>query len=454
MELIDVNDFKCREYQIPIWEAISKKGYRKVLAVLPRRSGKDICAWNLCIHQALAKTCSILYALPTYGQGRRVIWDCITTDGKQLLDYIPKRFIKNVNNSDMKISFVNNSQIQVIGADSYNTSIVGRNPYAIVFSEWSRCDPKAYDFARPILANNGGWCLMITTPFGANHCKQLFTYANTLKDWFVYLRKTSEIKHIPQDILDLEQAQMSEELYAQEYECSFDRGIDGSIYGKLISRIRDNNQLTHVPWDPSLLTYTAWDIGISDLCVVVFFQVAYDGGSIRIIDCYSRSGMGLDHYVKMLQDKPYIYAEHFGPHDLRVREFGDSGISRFEKAGQLGLDFEVLPQASVVDGIENVMTHFPRFVIDNVKCRRLIEALEFYHREWSDEKQCYSPKPVHDFSSNFADAIRYMCQAIPRTKKGLTSEEFDRKKAEALYGNKQTLPPEFMNTPYDRFRNY
>ena len=87
------------------------------------------------------------------------------------------------------------------------------------------------------------------------------------------------------------------------------------------------------------------------------------------------------------------------------------------------------------------MTHFPKFWIDQNKCRSLINALENYYREWDEEKQLYKPKPVHNWASNYADALRYLCMSLHKTKKGMTPEEFAMLKAKALYGETAKLPP-------------
>jgi hypothetical protein len=145
--------------------------------------------------------------------------------------------------------------------------------------------------------------------------------------------------------------------------------------------------------------------------------------------------------------------KYLAPHDLACREWGGGAISRYEKARQLGLDFEILEQTGLWDGIENVWTHFSKFWIDDIKCRSLINALENYRREWDEKKQVYSNKPRHDWSSNYCDAVRYMCQGLYRTKKGMTSEEFDRARAEALYGSNNNLPRFFRgDTSYDQYR--
>lgn len=446
-----VGQFECRWYQEDLWNAIEEQHYRKVIAILPRRAGKDITCWNLAIRQCIRKICLVYYALPTYGQARKTVFDAITIEGLRFLDYIPKQLVESVNVSEMKIRFTNGSILQCIGADSYETSLVGTNPYAIIFSEYARCHPKAYEFARPILAANGGWVIMLTTPFGKNHAWQLFKLAQELKDWKVIYKKTSEIQHIPPDVLAQERAQMSEELYMQEYECSFERGVEGAYFGKLIDNLKLNNQVCSLSYEPGLQVHTSWDIGVNDATTILWFQVIGDGAIIRIIDSYSNTGVGLDHYVKKIQEKPYIYGKHFAPHDIKVREWGGGAISRFEKASQLGLNFTILDQIGLHDGIENVMTHFNKLWINADKCKTFISALENYRREWDDERQIYDNKPVKNWACHYADALRYLCMAIYKTKKHMSPVDYQKAKNEALYGGSGELP-RFFDPKYNNIR--
>lgn len=67
---IHLNKFEPRSYQVPIIDAIENRKYRKVLAILPRRAGKDLTAFNLCIRQCIRKVCVIYYIFPTYSQAR------------------------------------------------------------------------------------------------------------------------------------------------------------------------------------------------------------------------------------------------------------------------------------------------------------------------------------------------------------------------------------------------
>jgi|ERR1700761_1037819 len=450
---VALDKFSLRWYQEEIWDTIEERKSKRVLYIASRRAGKDILFWNLAIRQCIKRVCLVFYVLPTYSQGRKAVFDAIAIDGTKFLDFLPSMLVESINQSEMKIRFKNGSILQIIGGDTYDTSLVGTNPFAVILSEYSLMPPDIFSFIRPILAANGGWCAIVGTPRGKNHLWHLWKIAQELPEWKIFVHKASEINHIDHEVLAQERAQMDEGLYLQEYECSFERGISGSFYGAYLDALKLRGQIGHVPWEPGLLTYTAWDIGVNDATTIIFFNVVGDGSVIRIIDCYSNNNLGLDHYAKILQDKPYKYGKHFAPHDIKVREWGGGAVTRYEKARQLGLEFTLIDQVGIIDGIENVWTHFNKFWIDAEKCRSLINALENYRKEWDETKQMYLPKPVKSWANHYADALRYLCMSLHKTKRGMSAEEFERKKAQALYGNQGDLPRFFRDDPrYDRQR--
>ncbi len=447
--VITLDKFLLRPYQVPIWDAIENKGYRKAIVILPRRAGKDITLWNLAIRQCLKKVCLVHYVLPTYGQANRAIFSAISSTGDRFVDYIPQALVKSVNSSEMKIVFKNNSVLQCVAGDTHNVSIRGTNPYMVILSEYAYMDADVYNTVSPILAGNGGIVVMASTPYGKNHFWQQYMIAKEMpNEWFVYRKNSEETNHIPQDDLEAERKRMSPELFEQEYMVSFERGVSGAVFGTCLEQIKKRNQITNIMYEPGLLVHCAIDIGVNDATTIVWFQTAGDGAVVRIIDCYSNNNLGLDHYVEILQKKPYWgrMGKFFAPHDLAVREWGGGAVTRYEKARQLGINFTILQQIDLEDSIENTMTHFPKFWIDQVNCKSLINALENYYREWDEKNQVYKRKPVHNWASNYADALRYMCQAIHLTSTSITSEDFDRKKMEALMGRQPNLPYPFNQT--------
>jgi hypothetical protein len=431
--------FKPRFYQLPIIDALENKGFKKLLCILPRRAGKDITAWNLAIRQCVRKPCVVFYVFPTFAQARRVIWQSVTNEGKTFLDFIPGELIKSTNSSDMSIRFVNGSLLQLVGSDNYD-GLVGTNPSMCVFSEYALQDPRAYQFLRPILTVNDGAALFISTPRGKNAFWDLYQIALNSDEWFCYKLTINDTKHVSQEIIDKEREDgiMSEDLIQQEYYTSFECGVEGSYYAKYLDRMRLNSQIGTVPYQSNYVVHTAWDIGVRDSTSIVFFQCI--GTAVYVVDYYENSKEGLEHYVKVLKSKDYIYGTHYAPHDIAVKEFG-SGLTRIDKARTLGINFNITPKIGLMDGIEAVRSSLSRMYIDETKCSTLIKALMNYRQEYDHKRKVYMPHPLHDQWSHGADCFRYMCISLPKTRDGLTAEELDKRYAEAVYGDTPSPTP-------------
>ena len=132
--------------------------------------------------------------------------------------------------------------------------------------------------------------------------------------------KASETGLLSAAELALAAGDLSEEQYAQEFECSFEAAIAGAYYGKLMAAAERDKRIAGVPHDPSALVWTSWDLGIRDATAIWFAQVI--GREIHIIDYYEASGVDLGHYVRELNARPYAYAGHIVPHDARAKELG------------------------------------------------------------------------------------------------------------------------------------
>lgn len=430
---IKLNKLKLRDYQIPVLDAIENKGYRRVVAIMPRRAGKDMTAFLLAIRTCLKRTCVVYYIFPTYSQGRKILWDSITNDGTRILDFIPEELIQSKNGQEMKIRFINGSLLQIVGSDNYD-GLVGTNPSMCIFSEYALQDPRAYQYLRPILTANDGVALFISTPRGKNHLWELYNIAVNSDDWFAYKLSIEDTQHISLHEIEKEKAEglMSDDLIQQEYYCSFEMGVEGSYYSKYLDKMRLTGRIGQVPWENGFKVHTSWDLGMRDSTSIIFFQVI--GQTVRLIDFYENSKEGLEHYINVLESKPYSYGKHIAPHDIKVRELG-TGITRWEKARQLGITFTISNDMSIMDGIESVRSAFSKIWVDEVNCKDLLKALENYRQEFDIRKRVYKSQPLHNWSSHAADSMRYLCVSLAKVRDGASPEDLDRRYNEAIYGN-------------------
>jgi len=204
----------------------------------------------------------------------------------------------------------------------------------------------------------------------------------------------------------LEDKEKRPDMYEHIWEGGYLVYSEGAYYSTELRRAKDEDRITKVRYDRGKGVITAWDLGIGDSTSIVFAQ--FIGAEVHIIDFYEASGAGLEHYVKVLQDRGYVYDQHVLPHDVRVRELG-SGKSRVEMLEELGIhNIEIAPQLLIDDGIQQVRTLLDKCYFDEVSCEKLIDSLLAYSREWDDNGMTWRMRPKHDWSSHAADAMRYL----------------------------------------------
>jgi phage terminase large subunit len=196
------------------------------------------------------------------------------------------------------------------------------------------------------------------------------------------------------------------ENYDHIWEGSFLTHHEGAYYSLEMRDANAQSRITAVPYETRIPVITAWDLGIGDTTAIWFCQKV--GPETRLIDHYETSGVGLDHYVRVLQSKGYVYDQHILPHDVRVRELG-SGKSRLETLQSLGLsNIQIAPQLNVDDGIQASRSLLATCWFDAEKCSHGVDALRAYHREYDDNNRVWKGRPAHDWSSHSADAFRYL----------------------------------------------
>lgn len=198
-------------------------------------------------------------------------------------------------------------------------------------------------------------------------------------------------------------------------ECFFN-SLEGAIFKKEMSKARHEHRIGHrVPHDPTRRVYTAWDKGInekSDRNSIWWFQ--HDGVRFRWIDYYENAGETLAHYVNVIEEKrvarKFIYANHYGPHDLKQRVWASTGLTpktMEDVALELGLRFTIVPK---VDD-KQVSIEAARRVLNNSwfcqeYCSRGVEGLDSYRKTWNKILSEWTPVPFHDWASNPADAFQ------------------------------------------------
>lgn len=345
------------------------------------------------------------YLSPYLKQSKTVAWDYLRAAMSPL-----RQLGAEVNESELRVDYHNGGQVRLYGADNAD-ALRGIYLDGVVLDEFADMDPRVWaEVIRPALADRQGWAVFIGTPKGRNDFYKLWMRSQSEQDWFSLMLKASETGLIAPDELELARRDLSEEQYAQEFECSFDAAIVGAYYGKLMSQAEADKRIAGVPYEPTAQVYTAWDLGIRDATAIWWAQVV--GREIRIIDYYEASGADLGHYVAEINKRGYTYGGHIVPHDAQAKELG-TGKTRLEVLESLGLrDLRVAPMHRVEDGINAARVMIPKCWFDKTKCERGLDALKLYRAEYDEKLQALKPRPVHDWTSHAADAFRYLAMTL------------------------------------------
>ena len=388
------------------FRAFHERKQRWAVMVCHRRAGKTVSCVNELIKAAV--TCDkqngrFAYIAPQYAQAKDIAWNYI----KQYTGSIPG---VEYNESELRCDFAHNkARIRLYGTENENR-LRGLYLDGCILDEYANIHPSVFDMIiRPALSDRKGWAVFIGTPAGHNSFYEKWNFAITHPDEFYScMLKASDTGIIDKDELQALKREMTEDAFEQEYECSFEAAIVGAIYGKEMKKLEDREAIMNVPYDPVAEVWTAWDLGIGKGGHTSIWFAQQIGREIRVIDFYTTYGAGLDHYVKILKDKPYVYGKHILPHDADTNELS-SGTSVRQILAGLGVrNVRVNKKSGLEEGINKTRLFLPKCVFDRKNCEKGIEALKLYKYHYDEKADVMSRKPMHDWTSNPADAFRQL----------------------------------------------
>lgn len=403
--------FTPRDYQLPLMDAIDS-GKKRAFVLWHRRAGKDVVLWNMILKKALERQGLYFYFLPTYTQGKKIIWDGITNNGMKFLDFVPEPLIESQNSQELKLSLINGSIIQIIGTDNYN-SVRGTNPVGCVFSEFAFQHPMAWEVVKPILKVNDGWAVFNTTPNGKNHAYDLFQAVQGDDRWFTEVLTIEDTDVLNKKDMDEERDEgMTEEMIQQEYYCSFDVGTIGAYYVPQVRQARTEGRICRLPIERHVPIDLFLDLGRNDATAIVFVQTI--GKEIRIINYFENNGEDVAYYAKTLDEYGYRYGTMYLPHDATHSRMESRKTiqKQFEEAG---FTTRIVKKSSINNGIQQLRKMFPRLWFDEEKTKYLLKAMENYHKEYDEVAKVFKDKPRHDWSSHACDAMRYLAVGYQET---------------------------------------
>ena len=198
------------------------------------------------------------------------------------------------------------------------------------------------------------------------------------------------------------------DMYLTIWEGHCRQTLDGAIYAREIRAMTDENRATKVRYDRSKPVHTFWDLGRRDHTGIWFAQVV--GFEFRCLGYYQNRGHALDHYIRELQRRAYVYGDCWLPHDAE-NELLASQRTIAQQMREAGYTVRITPKINVADGINAARTIFPNTWFDAEECADGLNCLRRYRYDVDENKQ-FSRAPLHDEFSDGADAFRYLAVSL------------------------------------------
>ena len=194
---------------------------------------------------------------------------------------------------------------------------------------------------------------------------------------------------------------------------AFKVSMEGTYFKEQFTRIRKENRIGLVPYDPQYPVSLFWDIGANDETAIWFIQPKRT--HFAVINYIEASGEPFEYFVKKVDELNYVLGYSYLPHDANQRRQGmDRNMTPEEMLQHVAPHwrFWLIPRTPDKQmAITQARNIFPLCVFDAENCDQGLKHLQNYRKEWNPRMGTWRNTPRHDKSSNCADAFLQFAQA-------------------------------------------
>ena len=187
------------------------------VAVCGRRFGKTFLARNQIARFASRPNQLVYFVTGSYRMAKNIMWKALK---RKLIEI---RWVSRVHESELSLTLVNNSVIQLKGADNYD-SLRGVGLNFLVMDECADIESAAwYEVLRPMLADTGGHALFLGTPRGFNWFKDLYDRKDTDPlNWAGFQYTTIDGGNVSEQEIEQARQDLDPRTFSQEFLASFE----------------------------------------------------------------------------------------------------------------------------------------------------------------------------------------------------------------------------------------
>ena len=357
--------------------------HRFKVVVSGRRWGKTVYAKTEMLRAARKPRQLVWYVAPTYRMAKQIMW-------VDLMETIPKSWIKKSNETVLEITLVNGSRICLRGADKPDT-LRGVGINFLVIDEVQDVKPEVWEVVLlPTLASTRGKAVFTGTPKSYNFLYKLYQRGqnSTLVDkgvWKSWQFPTITSPFIPLSEIESARANMDERSFKQEFEATFE-SVNGRVYHQFDRHVH----MGDYPFNPRLPIWIGQDFNINPMSSVIMQQQS--SGELWVVDeifLHNSNTLAVCDEIERryfrYTSQIRIYPDPAGANRQSGR--GESDLDIFRERGFKRLRYRkkhpaVADRVNAVNKMLRSADGTVRLRIDN-KCKNLMDSLEqtFYKKD-------------------------------------------------------------------------
>lgn len=388
--------------QNQVLEAMDE-GQRFILLRAGRKFRKTSLIISKLIEGALETGLVYPYVAPNKLQAKNIAWNDHIV---RLLDHFKEVGLSyKTNEQELSITFPNGGKVQLYGVEN-KEALRG-------ISNWGGIGMDEYDdwqediwplIIRPNLTVHRAWAICAGTPKGKRGMWRL-SRTGIFTEFHFSSYENPDLSREELRDLESEYKAYGEDFYQQEIMAEYIKPV-GVVYKEFNEEVQVIKDLFY---DSNLPLEVWWDFGVNDPTAMIWVQT--HEAEVRVIDYYEAANVSINHFVQVLNSKPYgLPTKHVGDIAGRSRSLV-TGTSAIEELDKLGIFMTSNHIPDLVSQVRTAHKYIPRlFISDRQSTERFVDVLNNYRYPDSKKETAVDQSnevPMHDQFSHGARAFEY-----------------------------------------------
>lgn len=338
------------------------------------------------------------YVAPNRVQAKNIAWD---DHIQRLLNHFKEVGVPYKKNEvELSVVLPNGGKVQLLGVENAE-SLRG-------ISNWGAFGGDEVDdweldiwptIIRPNLMTNKAPAIMAGTPKGF---KQLYGFEQSglFKSFHFTSLDNPELDREELNTLIKEYQSMGMDYYEQEILAEYRKPV-GLVYKEW-----NLDNFKEIEYDPNLQLHVAMDFGVNDPTSLIWIQP--NGAETRVIDYYEASDASIEHFVSVINSKPYNKPDLFVGDPAGKARTLTTGTSPIEILSSKGINVRTKDGVKIPDQIRQAHTKIPGLYV-STKAEGFKNCLLNYKYPSKSTTLVNQDNevPIHDKWSHGARAFEY-----------------------------------------------